>query len=109
MDLDYNAIGNRMREKRLAKNLTQEGLAGKVNSSHTHICNIEGGKTKVSLPLLVKIANALDVTLDELVCGSLCKADTVYVKEIAEMIELCSVERRSMVIDVLKVLTRKQP
>ena len=108
MDLDYSAIGNRVREKRLAKNLTQEKLADKVGASDTHICNIEGGKTKLSLPLLVKIANALDVTLDELVCDSLCKAEAVYVKEIAEMIELCSVERRSMVIDVLKVLTRRQ-
>ena len=108
MDLDYKAVGKRVREKRLAKKLTQSKLADEADVSPTHISNIERARTKVSLPVLVKIANALDATLDELACESLRRADSVYVKEIAEMIELCSMERRSLMIEVLKVMAGKQ-
>ena len=70
--------------------------------STQHISNIENNKTKVSLPLLIDIANALQVTLDQLVCGVLQQADAVYAKEIDEIFESCSIEEKRLLIQSLK-------
>ncbi|CUX12950.1 helix-turn-helix domain-containing protein [Clostridium sp. C105KSO13] len=57
--MNYYEIGHRIRKYRKALNLTQEQLAYKVEISTTHISHVESGNTKLSLPLLVKLAKEL--------------------------------------------------
>lgn len=64
--MDYIALGKRIRAARLAAGLTQEQLAEKINLSSGHCAHVERGTTKVSLPALVDIANALNTTPDKL-------------------------------------------
>ena len=61
MELDYRAIGKRIKIARIQANLKQEKLAEIINVSPTHLSNIETGTTHVSLQALVRIANALSV------------------------------------------------
>lgn len=61
MNLDYKAIGKRIKIARIRADLTQEKLAERVNLSTSHMSNIETGTTKVSLSAIVDIANALSV------------------------------------------------
>lgn len=63
-DLDFVFIGQRIREIRNEKMLTQEYIANAVNVSVSHISNIETNKVKVSLTLLVNICNVLNTTVD---------------------------------------------
>lgn len=65
MELDYKAIGKRIKIARIQVDLTQEKLAEYVNLSPSHMSNIETGTTKVSLTTIVNIANALSVSVDE--------------------------------------------
>ena len=106
MSLDYKAIGTRIREKRIAKNISQADLADEVEVSNPHISNIERGRTKVSLPTLINIANALDTSLDDLVCDSVKATKGIYVQEIACEIEECSTEEVRIVTDVVKTLIK---
>ena len=69
MELDCNAIG-----KRIKADLTQERLAEMVEISPTHMSNIETGTTRVSLTAIVSLANALSVTVDDLLCDSVVKS-----------------------------------
>lgn len=86
MELDYKAIGKRVRRYRKSKGLTQEKLADMVEVTSSHISNVENAKTQVSLPLIVNIANVLGVTADELLCDNIYKATAVMAEEInAEM------------------------
>ncbi len=64
--LDYVEIGNTIRALRKAKGLSQEQLAEQVWISTTHMSHIETGSTKLSLPVLVDIANALEVGADDI-------------------------------------------
>ena len=64
--MDYYAIGQRIRKIRKAHQLSQEALAEKVNISVTHMSHIETGNTKLSLPVLVALAAALEVRTDDL-------------------------------------------
>ena len=59
-------FGNRVRELRLSKGLSQEKLAFIVNIHRTYIGGIERGEQNPSLKNIAAIANALGVTLSEL-------------------------------------------
>lgn len=100
--IDYKSIGVRIKAARQQKHYTQDQVAEMCDVSIQHISNIENNKTKVSLPLLIDIANALQVTLDQLVCGVLQQADAVYAKEIDEIFESCSIEEKRLLIRSLK-------
>ena len=100
--IDYKSIGVRIKAARQQKHYTQDQVADMCDVSIQHISNIENNKTKVSLPLLIDIANALQVTLDQLVCGVLQQADAVYAKEIDEIFESCSIEEKRLLIRSLK-------
>ena len=70
MELDYKAIGKRVKIARIKADMTQERLAELAGISPTHMSNIETGTTRVSLSAIVNLANALSVTSDDLLCDS---------------------------------------
>lgn len=104
MSIDYKLIGRRIRNKRMARNFSQTDLANRIGVSNPHISNIERGKTKVSLQTLVDIANALNTTLDEIMCDNVPEAKGVYIKDIANEINTCDSEDLKIVLDVVKTL-----
>ena len=89
MELDYTAIGKRIKIARIKANLTQERFAEKAGLSISHLSNIETGTANVSLAMIVNIANALDVTVDDLLCDNVVKAKTQFEKDIAELFDDC--------------------
>ena len=88
--MDYVSMGKRIKEMRIKKNYTQEQLAEMTGLSSAHISNIETAHTKVSLPAIVEIANALNASLDELVCDSLHASAFVYTNSLYSMFEECN-------------------
>lgn len=104
MELDYKAIGHRIREKRLERGLTQEQIVDRTGVSNSHISNIENAKTKVSLSTLVLIANTLQVTTDELLCDNLQSAQYTYKNEIVKVAEDCDEYEIRVIADTCKAL-----
>ena len=68
----YNtkASGARIRELRIAKNLTQDDLAEHMNVSHGFISLIESGKRGCSVDVLIALSNLFGVSIDYLVLGT---------------------------------------
>lgn len=89
MKIDYKAIGKRIKVARIEAGFTQERLAEIVDISPTHMSNIETGTTHVSLSVIVRIANALSVTVDDLLCDNLIKSTVQFEKEIASILADC--------------------
>ena len=89
MELDYKAIGKRIKIARINADMTQEALAAKVNLSPSHMSNIETGTTKVSLTTVVNIANALSVTVDDLLCDNLVRARIQMERDIQAVLDSC--------------------
>ena len=56
----------KMKLARVAKNLSQQELADRVEATRQTIGLIEKGKYNPSLSLCIRIARALDKTLDDL-------------------------------------------
>ena len=59
-------FGNRIKELRLAKSLSQEELAYRARVHRTYLGGIERGERNPSLKNIAGIAQALGVTLEEL-------------------------------------------
>jgi len=70
--MDYILLGQRIRAARINAGLSQERLAEMVGLTSQHISHTEVASTKISLPALVKIANALQISIDKLL------SDNVY-------------------------------
>ena len=102
VSVDYISIGNRIREMRTDKGWTQAKLAEKSGVEPSNISHIERAATKLSLPTLVNIANALDVTLDEIAYGSLVKSTHISVKMIDDILADCSHDELKSLAEVIK-------
>ena len=102
MELDYKAIGKRIKIARIKADLTQEQLAENVSLSISHMSNIETGTTKVSLTALVSIANALSVSVDELLCDNLVSARPQLEQDVQQVLSKCSPYELHVVTGVCK-------
>ena len=60
-------IGQRIRELRESKGITQQDLAAACNFEKTNMSRIEAGRTNPTLSTLYKISQALEITISELV------------------------------------------
>lgn len=92
--MDYVILGKNIRKYRLMLGMRQEDLAELCNCSNSHIGQIENARGIPSLEMTVKIANALSVTVDQLVKQDYTNPEKVYLKEIAERIEKYPVKQR---------------
>lgn len=103
MELDYKAIGKRIKIARIKADLTQERLAEAVAISPTQLSNITG-TTRVSLTVIVNLANALSVTVDDLLCDSVIQAKPQFEKDIAALLADCNEYEIRMVKDMAQAL-----
>jgi transcriptional regulator with XRE-family HTH domain len=62
-------VGDRIREMREARKLTQDQFAEKAGISKGFLSDLENGKRNVSSEYLLKIANALGASVDYLLRG----------------------------------------
>lgn len=104
MELDYKAIGKRIKIARIKTDMTQERLAELAGISPTHMSNIETGTTRVSLSAIVNLANALSVTPDDFLCDSVVHAKPQFEKDIAAILEDCDEYEIRMVKDMSAAL-----
>lgn len=106
MTIDYKALGKRIRLARIQAEHSQEKLAEIVGISPTHLSNVETGTTRVSLTTLVTIANALDVTLDDLLCDSIRSARIQFEGELAAVVNDCTEYELRVVTEVASAAKR---
>ncbi len=100
--VDYIGIGERIKTLRKEKGWTQARLAERSGVEPSHISHIERAATKLSLPTLIGLANALDATLDELVYGSLIKSTHISIGIIDELLSDCTADELKALTEVIK-------
>lgn len=66
MNLTLTKLGSRIREIRMAKNMTQNELANQCNFEKANLSRIESGRTNVTLRSLHRICKALEVDIARL-------------------------------------------
>ena len=88
--MDYYAIGQRIRRYRKAMQYSQEELSEQIGISTTHMSHIETGNTKLSLPVLVLIAEKLGVRTDDLLFDDAPVFRSAAVEEFVRALDGCS-------------------
>lgn len=89
LELDYKALGKRIKIARINADMTQDRLSTLLDLSPSHMSNIETGSTRISLTALVNIANALTVTVDDLLYDSIVHARPQLERDIQQIVDSC--------------------
>lgn len=98
MTINYSLIGNRIKTARKAKGLSQSELSELIDKSVGYMSYIETGSKKPSLETLIQIANALDVTIDELLSDNLVAASPVSNTQINQLLSDCSAFEKRVIL-----------
>lgn len=69
-EVDMKKLGQRIRNAREVKKMTQEQLTDQCNCVYKHIGAIEKGQKRPSIELLMRISVVLDVSVDSLLKDS---------------------------------------
>lgn len=101
---DNSSTGMRIRNFRNRKRLSQEKLAELTGVSQEHIAKIESGVNIPSLELFVAIANALEISSDDLLSDNLKTLYSEYEKEYYAILSDCNSDERSILLKTLKFL-----
>ncbi|MDE7326192.1 MAG: helix-turn-helix transcriptional regulator [Lachnospiraceae bacterium] len=104
MEIDYVKLGKRIRRIREDRELSQEKLAKKIGVSMAHMSNIENGKTKFSLPVLISIADTLGVTPDVLLLEQVNareKTRGVLIQQVDEQLAECDEAQIFMIEEIV--------
>ena len=102
VEVDYKAIGQRIKIARIKKGVTQETVADLIDITPAHMSNVETGKTKVSLPTLIAIANALSVSVDTLLCDNVIASKIIFEKEAKDIFSDCDEYEVRFLVDLMK-------
>lgn len=82
MSEQLKALGERIRETRKEKGLTQLELAEKVKISPTYMSEIELGKSNFGVETLIRISEELQVSTDWLIRAAVPEVNAIYQNEI---------------------------
>ena len=104
--LNYYEIGQQIRKVPKAHSLSQEELAERIGISTTRMSHIETGNTKLSLPVLVSIADVLEVRIDDLLNRNTADTATAVSEEIAAILAQCSTKEAKVISDIVKATKR---
>ena len=99
--MNYEAIGLRIRTFRRKKGLSQEELSERVDISVTHMSHIETGNTKLSLPVFVALAQALEVRTDELLHDP-TPENMPVLEELSDLLNTCTPQQARCIADIAK-------
>ena len=104
MSLNYHVIGQRIRNYRQQRNLSQNSVAEKIDKSATYISYIEGGIKHPSLETLVDLANLLGVTTDLLLGENLEHTKLVREMEYQLILHDCNDQERRFLVEATRAL-----
>lgn len=104
MATDYIKLGQRIGYLRRKKDLSQEELAEKVNLSREFISRVETGKINFSTDVLIEIANALDVSADDILVDYLEHSASTADSELHQLLLDCTREEEYILTQTIKAL-----
>ncbi len=95
-------IGDRVRQARLAKRMSQMDLAEAVGMSVSFISNIEVGKQSMNIRALIAISDVLNVSADWLLRSS--TESDVTIDEILKELENCTPKEREVILKLVQTM-----
>lgn len=101
MAIDYSDVGQRIKQKRMEKGLTQEKLAELVGIGPSHMSHLESGKTVASMDVFIALCNVLECSADELLCREVVAAKPFLDSWLADLVADCDAVETKILTDIL--------
>lgn len=101
MTIDYKDIGQRIKEKRIKKGLTQERLSEIIGVGPSHMSHIESGSTVPSFDVFVAILNTLGCSADELLCREIEVNKPLLNSWLSELVADCDTTEIKILSDIV--------
>ncbi|MDD2288416.1 MAG: helix-turn-helix transcriptional regulator [Tepidanaerobacteraceae bacterium] len=96
----YTQIGKRIKLQRVKLSKTQDQLAEEVNISQKYLSQIEIGKSKPRVEVLIKIANALGISLDYLAQDILTDTNNIHINSVILNMQVMSKDEQALILDI---------
>jgi len=103
-NIDFNELGNRIRAERRKQKLTQKKLAKAAQISNSFMGHIERGGRTLSIKTLANLANALNLSIEYIVCGEFHYQPAMIPSEIHEALNKMNDSQRKMFLAMMKTL-----
>ena len=103
--IDYNLIGQRIKNARLKNKITQEVLAEKLNVSTEYCSKIECGKVKINLQRLAQISQILDEKIEYLITGTVINTKSYLREDLSLAINELPSEKVQAVLKIIKIIS----
>ena len=104
MAIDCTGIGTRIKYHRTKNQLSQENLAEMTDLSNVYISYLERGERTPSLEVIIRIANALNVSADDLLSGCLLVSNSKQDPQGIETLYDCTAEELSIILRCMRSL-----
>ena len=106
MLIDYIVIGQRIKGIRKQKKYTQEKLAENLDVSTVYISQIENGKTKLSLEMLINISYLLETEPGFFITGTAINTNEPIPHEIAVVLQNSPPKKIKLITEILKLIDK---
>ncbi len=103
-EIDYAKLGIKIKKMRRKAGLTQDNLAEMVNCNTSHISNIENNHTKVSLNVLLAIANVLNTSIDFLLADQIENSALALENEIIRVLRGRDNQTKEKLLKIAEIL-----
>lgn len=102
--IDFGIIGERIKQKRKEKGITQEQLAETMDVSIAYLSRVERGETNVNLKRIVQISEILEINVSELITGTNPKTEIYLDKEMKNVLASCPPEKQKLIYNIAKII-----
>lgn len=102
--VNYDKIGDKIRERRNFLKITQENLANEIDVSASFISDIENGRRKMSLETMIKISIALKTSLDYLILDNMNSTkikNETKIEELKNLLKPIDENNQAMFLDFI--------
>ncbi|MBR3720197.1 MAG: helix-turn-helix transcriptional regulator [Clostridia bacterium] len=108
MASDFTIIGQRIKNARLKKNMTQYSLAKQLGVSVAFLSRIESGTSHINLKRLSQICDILDTTEGEILNGTANSSQRYLVSDFNELLKNCSPNKQKLIYKVAKAIAEEE-
>lgn len=98
------SVGRRISQTRTDKEYSQATLAEKANISVSHLSNIERGRKSLSAEVLLKIAEALQISADGILFTDIPQVHKEIERQIDVNLNNCTVREKEFILKIIKDL-----
>ena len=104
MNQQLQEIGARLKQARLAKNMTQGQLAEEAGISISFLSNIENGRQVMNVQTLIALLDSLNISADWLLNNGTDYANRAAAIEIEQELSACTAKERSAILKLIQLM-----